>query len=207
MANFFTFGKGSPDESTLLEALRRGEDWAYRYLYKNCYPPIKRYVLVQGGSEDDANEVFQEAIIVLFNNLSYPSFELKAKACTYLYPIAIRKWWKINRDQDRHTGYDENPTNPSPYPVDPLDDLPPVGNSMVEWAGDAPYEQDELPSVEDIMEFIINMGEPCTSILRKHYIDEIPLKEMAKAAGISEEAMRKRSFDCRKKVRNHFKNK
>ena len=207
MAKLFSWGKSSPDESALIEALRQGADWAYKSLYKNCYPSVKRYVVNQGGSEDDAQEVFQEAVIQLFRNLANPGFELTAKVCTYLFSIAKYNWWKINRDRGRKGGYGEEPINPSPDPTDPLDGLPPATNKSGELTEDPFGEQDDLPSEEEVMEYINTMGEPCTETLRKHWINGTPLKEMAKEAGISEEAMRKRAFDCRKKVRNHFKNK
>jgi RNA polymerase sigma factor (sigma-70 family) len=61
-------------------------------IYKSCFPQVLNMVIKNSGSADDAHEVFQEAMMVLYNNWRNGNLELTARICTYLQSIAWYKW-------------------------------------------------------------------------------------------------------------------
>ncbi len=79
-------------EEKLIAALRRGEAKAYDYLYRDCRPMVINLIRTNSGVEEEAVDLLQEAMIVLFRNLQKADFVLTSKVKTYIYSICQNKW-------------------------------------------------------------------------------------------------------------------
>lgn len=131
----------------------------YKSVYVSCFPMIRSMVFKNSGTVDDARDIFQEAIIVLFQNSSREKFELNVGTCTYLYSIARNKWLKHIRDNGKNTGLDD--TN------EIADE-----NSFVD--DDEQKQRQRL-----LIKHLGSMGEKCQHII-KLYFEGIPGEEIAK---------------------------
>ncbi len=80
------------DEQQLLDDLKAGKSSAYLEVYEKYYKMCFSLITNNNGKGEDAEDVFQEAMIALINNLRKPEFRLKAKLSTYLYSV-IRQMW------------------------------------------------------------------------------------------------------------------
>jgi len=69
----------SYSDKAILEAIRNGEDGVLMHLYKQVLPKIKNYILKNNGSEDDAKDIFQDAVVIFYNMLSLTSSIRKMK--------------------------------------------------------------------------------------------------------------------------------
>lgn len=69
------------NDSTLLEAL-----------YRKFLPPLYAMLRRNGGSYEDAKDVFQEAIVVVFHHAARPGFQLTAPFQSYLLGIGRFIW-------------------------------------------------------------------------------------------------------------------
>lgn len=49
----------------LLNGLRAGDTKSVTFLYAECYPHVARYVTKNSGTDQDAEDIFQETIVVL----------------------------------------------------------------------------------------------------------------------------------------------
>lgn len=85
-------------EADLKERIRKNEAAAFEKLYDDHFPIIAAYVKQNSGSEQDSQDVFQEAMMVLVQNLRKPEFVLTASAGTYIYSVARNIWLKRLRD-------------------------------------------------------------------------------------------------------------
>jgi len=95
-------------EITLSERLRQNDATAFEQLYDECYPAIAGYVQQNSGNEQDAEDVFQETMIVVLQNLRKPDFVLSSSVKTYMYAVARNLWLKRLRDSKPATAhYDE----------------------------------------------------------------------------------------------------
>lgn len=83
----------------ILEELRSNNNNTFSQLYNSYYPSIAGYIKANKGSEQDAEDVFQEAVIVLLDKVNQPNFELTASLKTYLFSIARNLWLKHLRDK------------------------------------------------------------------------------------------------------------
>lgn len=88
---------------SLLEQLKTEENTSFKQLYSLYYPSIASYVLQNNGSSEDAEDIFQEAVIVLLQKVRQPDFVLTSSLKTYLYAIAKNSWLKRLRDHKEVT--------------------------------------------------------------------------------------------------------
>jgi len=82
------------EENDLLLKLRKEENAAFDLLYKFYFPSVAYYIQHNSGNTADAEDVFQEAIIVLLQKSKEPHFILTASLKTYLFAIAKNIWLK-----------------------------------------------------------------------------------------------------------------
>lgn len=88
-------------------------DIDYQSIYTSCFPIIRSMVLKNNGTIDDARDVFQESILILFQNSTKEQFELRVATCTYLYSIARNKWLRNVRTFDRRTSIEQLDNTPA----------------------------------------------------------------------------------------------
>ncbi len=65
------------------------------------YPPIRKMVVANSGNKLDAEDLFQEVLVVLMDKVKQESFELKSALSTYLYAIARNLWLKELRSRGK----------------------------------------------------------------------------------------------------------
>lgn len=61
-------------------------------MYATLFPAIRRLIQEHGGSEDDAKDVFQDAVMVMYEKAQRPDFQLTSKFSTFLYSVCQNLW-------------------------------------------------------------------------------------------------------------------
>lgn len=77
---------------SIIEGVRKQDDKILNWLYDNYLQPIRKYVLKNSGSSDDVYDVFQETIIILYNQITNDNFNLTSDLRGYFYGIARNVW-------------------------------------------------------------------------------------------------------------------
>lgn len=85
-------------DSILIDKLKNEENSSFQLLYKFYFPHISSYIKRNNGTIEDAEDIFQEAILVLLQKVRHPEFVLTSTLKTYLYAIAKNLWLKRLRD-------------------------------------------------------------------------------------------------------------
>ena len=85
-------------DSRLLDQLKNEDNQSFALLYRFYYPAIEAHITRNSGSEADAKDVFQEAIIVLLQQIRRTDFVLTSSLKTYLFAIARNLWLKRLRE-------------------------------------------------------------------------------------------------------------
>ncbi len=134
-------------------------DVDYKAIYTSCFPMIRSMVLKNAGNIDDARDIFQESILVLYQNSEQDKFQLNVATCTYLYSIARNKWLKQLRYDGRMTG---------------LNDSHDVADDKLSLEDDVKKQKQRL-----LIKHLGNLGDKCQSIL-KHFFEGMPGEEIAK---------------------------
>ena len=97
---------------------------AFAEIYLTVYPSIRNYVLQNNGAECDAQDIFQDSLMIFIGKMETESFELRVKIKTFVYAIAKNLWLKrlrANRRRNFHLGNATHqivrePASPSIHP-------------------------------------------------------------------------------------------
>ncbi|MCB0583442.1 MAG: sigma-70 family RNA polymerase sigma factor [Phaeodactylibacter sp.] len=179
------------DPKKLLEALRRGEERAFEQVYRSCYRQISSMARSNSGTESQAQDLFQETLLVFLGKLRDPAFELTSDVCTFLYAIAQRKWWKQLRKDSRVDLTLDEQGHPT--------ELPDVGNLEEKKAFE---EKHRLMS-----RVFAGISEECRRIIVEFYYQKKPLQEIAEKMGLDYQYIRVKKHRCmndyKKRIRAH----
>lgn len=87
-----------------IEALRHNDTRLLREIYTQHAPPARRWVEQRGGSAADAQDVFQEALLAVYDKAADPHFTLTCPLGALLHVIYSRKWVDRLRLKNREAG-------------------------------------------------------------------------------------------------------
>ncbi len=149
-------------ERILLEGLANEDKTSIERIYREHFSMVQSLVLNNTGTADDAADVFQETMIVLFQKAKAGNLELHCLLKTFIYSISKRLWLKKLQYLQRFTGQNEA-----------LEETIPVEEEMESHE----KRQNDFSIMENAMSKI---GEPCKSLLEAYYIHR---KQMQKIAG------------------------
>ncbi|MBL0742970.1 RNA polymerase sigma factor [Chryseolinea lacunae] len=88
-------------ENHMLDELRKRDNAAYNLLYTFYYPGIESFVRKNSGTKADAQDIFQETILVLLEKVPKEDFMLTSSIKTYITAVAHNLWLKRLRDAKR----------------------------------------------------------------------------------------------------------
>lgn len=82
------------EKQNWLAILGSGNSAGIRLLYQEFLPSIVSLVTSNSGTEEEAMDVFQEAILVVYKKSKESGFELSSSFFTYLYAVSKNIWLK-----------------------------------------------------------------------------------------------------------------
>ena len=126
---------------------------------------VQSLVINNNGSPDDAADIFQELMIVLFEKAKTGSFELHCQLKTFVFAVSRRLWLKKLNQLQRYTGSS-----------DAVDEIVSIDEDMEVHE----KRQEEFTIMEAAMSKI---GEPCKSLLDAYYIQKKNMQEIASDFG------------------------
>ena len=88
-------------DTDIIEGIRLQDEKVLKYLYDNYFQTVKNHVLKNSGSYDDVSDVFQDTIIVLFQQICENSFNLTSDLKGYFFGIARNIWNSQLRNKNR----------------------------------------------------------------------------------------------------------
>jgi RNA polymerase sigma factor (sigma-70 family) len=81
-------------DSELLNGLIHQDERILKEYYYSFFQSIRRFVLSNNGNDEDARDLFQDVLLVLFQKARDGQFKLTCSMGTYLYSIARFLWLK-----------------------------------------------------------------------------------------------------------------
>lgn len=170
-------------DDELLEGIRRRDNAVLSAVYRLYRSRIVAFVVNHGGTEQEATDVLQEAIIAVFINAQNPGFQWVHSFNAYLYGICQRQWLKKIRDKNRRTGVSL--------------DAPEVLQLSATEAVDSIHADRQLL----ILEKFKSLSDGCRELLRLAVIEEQPPEAIAAQLGFgSLNYFYKRKSKCKDKL-------
>jgi RNA polymerase sigma factor (sigma-70 family) len=145
------------------------------------------YVQSQGGDAADAEDMLQEAIIVLWQKVCSGNFELTSKLGTYVLAVAKNKWMAEMRKRRRIVNTE--------LPGDRPDGKPSSLEGII--------EKEEFGTVHRALD---TLGSPCKEVLMLFYFEERNLKDIARILGFANtDVVKSKKYQCRKTLEGVIK--
>ncbi|MFN0289989.1 RNA polymerase sigma factor [Pedobacter helvus] len=174
------------DREVVLGILNNSVD-ALNKLYVAYFPMVLQFILNNNGDEDDAKDVYQEAIIVLYNKIKSGSFELSSKLKTYIYSVSRRIWLK---KLAQHSKKSSN--------IADFEDVLAVEEDL---------EQHEHKDMQfDKMKVALeSLGEPCKTIIEDFYINNQSMQDICEKFGYTNaDNAKTQKYKCLQRLKKLF---
>ena len=163
----------------LVALVKAGDQSALQQIYQNNYAMVRAYILSNNGDEAAAKDIYQEAMIVLYENIRSGSFEVKAKLKTYLYAVSRRLWLKELKKNSRYGG--------EVLEHQHVDD----------WSAEMDAMEERQAKKEIVDKSMVALGEPCKTILTDFFYHQYKMDEIAEKMGYTNAANAKnQKYKC-----------
>ncbi|QCX38345.1 sigma-70 family RNA polymerase sigma factor [Aureibaculum algae] len=176
------------DQEIIIQ-LKKGNESCLKHLYVHL-DMVKGWVNNNNGNDDDAFDIFQEAMMVFYKNLISGKYESSSKISTYLFGICKRQW--LNQ-LNRRLKYEK-----------PSDII-----TSTEDKGDDGFEIEFTIGRESLKNYINKaldkLGEPCKELLEKSIFLKLRMKELAEMFDYSSaHSARQQKLRCIKRLRGYM---
>lgn len=162
-------------DSEVLERIARGDEKALDFLYKKYYRMMTHMVTSHGGSEHEAKDVFQDALIVFWQKAASGNLVLTSKISTYLYSICQNLWRKEFERKSK----------------------------LVHEAKDSEVYtgEDSKERVQIIRKCVAELGTTCRKVLTYYYFDGLSMELIAEKLGFANtDTAKTKKYKCKKKL-------
>ncbi|MBN2863440.1 MAG: RNA polymerase sigma factor [Bacteroidales bacterium] len=79
-------------DTSIIEGIKEQDDKTLNWLYDNYYQTVKKHVVKNSGTDDDVSDVFQDSIIILYNQIVDGTLQLNSDLKGYFFGIARNIW-------------------------------------------------------------------------------------------------------------------
>ena len=174
---------------SLLKSTRESDnDRAFRYMYASYREMIQQVIIKNKGDQQDGEDVFQDALIVLFNQAKKSDFELRCTIKTYLYSICRNLWLKKLRKSGRMVEL-----------TDTVQQYVVVEESQLKTL-------EVTEEKEIIASFLGKLSAGCQQILKYFYFERKKMSEIADLMGLAtEQGAKNKKSTCMKKLKSIMK--
>jgi RNA polymerase sigma factor (sigma-70 family) len=169
-------------DKDVISALQKGNDDAVlAFLYKTVLPKVKHYMKANKGNEDEAKDIFQDAVIIFYKKVKLNQLPDDVNITAYICRVAKNLW--INRAK-RMNKTTEIPDDDFLHTEGDF-----LGNIITEEKKTA------------LTTLLSEIGEECQTLLKYSVYDNFSMKEICKLMGYSSENVAKTyNYRCKQKL-------
>jgi RNA polymerase sigma factor (sigma-70 family) len=152
---------------------------AVKGLY-NILPLVKKYITANNGTTDDAQDLFQDALVILYKKAHTKNFTLTAPLNSYLLAIVKNCWMQELRQRKKI----------------------PLSETTVDIAAAEINEEDDFILAKSAFDLL---GEKCRQLLILFYFKQLNFKTIAEQLSFSDEKTAKnQKYRCMQKAKEHY---
>ncbi|MCU0431906.1 MAG: sigma-70 family RNA polymerase sigma factor [Bacteroidia bacterium] len=176
---------GYTTDAELIEGIRAGESNAFRRAHIAYFAMVRYFVLNNSGREEDAYDVFQDALVVLYEQLRAGKFELRSSLKTWMYAVCRNRWLKQLQRSGRVVSITDF------EPVEPVE---------------LPNENEERTDAHRQLKDALNrMGGPCRKLLLLYYYFRKSMEEIAAEMNYSgADSAKNQKYKCLQRLRSGY---
>ena len=169
-------------DNEILEKIRQGDESALDYLYKKYFKMMAKLIITNNGTEDEARDIYQEALIVFWQKAVSNNLVLTSKISTYLYSIC-QNLWRKELDRKSKLSYEDKD-------------------------GADGFDPDRDERIKIINNCINELGDTCRKLLTYYYFDEMSMSDIAEKLGFANaDTAKTKKYKCKKHLDSLIKSK
>lgn len=180
--------KASYTDLDFIEGLRQNNDVVLRALYKKFYTPVLKYVVNNSGTSESAADIYQETIIVLYENVQKSGFQLNCQLQTFIYSIARRLWLKQLRNSShlaKLSGGDDE--------------------EFVDVGGEISEHLQKEANIDKMNQSLESLGEPCRTLLKDFYVYRLSMDDISEKFGYTNaDNAKTQKYKCLQRLKRYF---
>jgi RNA polymerase sigma factor (sigma-70 family) len=166
----------------LLQGVAQSDTKIISFIYQDNFRTIRHLVVSNNGYESDAEDVFQETLVVLFSKVRKEELTLTCSLNTYLYSIARNIWIKELSKRKR-----------KPESIDSEEVFLNTDQSII----DSIELNERMRLYRNKFE---ELSDDCKKVLRM-FLNNVPIREITLSMGYSSDQHTKnRRFRCKKSL-------
>ena len=175
-------------DNDFMVGLLNGNNDVLSALYKKYYNIVLKFILYNSGTNAAAQDIYQETIIVLFESVKKPGFELKCQLQTYIFSIAKRLWLKELKKNGKTFLFKESEEN-----------------NLVDVSEDLKEFDEKEAEIEKMNNSLIDLGEPCSELIKDFYINKLSMEEIAEKFGYTNaDNAKTQKYKCLQRLKKYF---
>ena len=175
-------------DNDFMVGLLNGNNDVLSALYKKYYNVVLKFILYNSGTSAAAQDIYQETIIVLFESVKKPGFELKCQLQTYIFSIAKRLWLKELKKNGKTFLFKESEEN-----------------NLVDVSEDLKEFDEKEAEIEKMNNSLIDLGEPCSELIKDFYINKLSMEEIAEKFGYTNaDNAKTQKYKCLQRLKRIF---
>lgn len=163
------------NEKEIFERICKGDEKALEFLYQKYYRMMTKLVITNSGTEEEARDVYQDALIVFWQKATSGNLVLTSKMSTYIYSIC-QNLWRKELDRKKRLSSEEKDASVT------LD-----------------TESSEREKI--LARCIDQLGETCKKVLMFYYFEEMSMQDIADKLGFANtDTAKTKKYKCKKKL-------
>lgn len=177
-------------DEAIIEGLRLRSDYIIKYIYQELFPMILFLVTKNNGSEEDAEDVFQDSLIIVFKKIKANEFDLSCSFRTYLYSVSRNLWLqKLSKRKQFSREFSDVETY----------------ITMTDYAL-SEKNQDEMEKFRLYQQHFLTLNDDCQKVLLL-FMKKVSLKDIAIEMGYKTEKYAKtRKYLCKEELKKRIIN-
>jgi RNA polymerase sigma factor (sigma-70 family) len=175
------------DDELILREIRNSNDQVLRVLYRKHYAMAVNLVCSNSGTEQEAKDIYQEAVIAFYERARTVDFVLTCQIKTYLYAVCRRLWLKRLAEKKRVSA-----------PIKEAETFASIEEEMFS------IEENESRFVR-MGEALSALGEPCRTIIEDFYINDLSMEMIRDKFGYTNaDNAKNQKYKCLQRLKKLF---
>jgi RNA polymerase sigma factor (sigma-70 family) len=178
-------------DSDLIEAIGQNEmlESAIRQLYHDHAEITRSFIMGKGGTEQDADDIFQETVVAFIDAIQKSKFRQESGIRTYLISISKNIWYNEIRRRQRAGNREKL------FEMERNQEDPGI-NEII--------QDRELKKQLNLL--LENLGDSCRKILEMFYYENLSMKEIVSHLHYeNEQVVRNKKYKCLQQLTDKMK--
>jgi len=167
--------KTEVDENEIFERIQKGDEKALEIIYQKYYRMMTKLVVSNSGTEDEARDIYQDALIVFWQKARSGNLVLTSKISTYIYSICQNLWRKELERKKKLTNEEKDSSETT--------------------------DHDSAEREKIMAKCLEQLGDTCKKVLMYYYFDDMSMQDIADKLGFANtDTAKTKKYKCKQKL-------